>query len=237
MTLAEQAESFWHAAFDSRRSPDGEFDREITMVVAHSLLVTTLSPIEGFSVQDLLLRLREWYGSRMERLSILWLMSHYNCRDELIIPVAQAISANHQITCDDSKECSLHSLGRLWAMQWIKPARVNANWFVPAILQLVREHPLRMWSMFLPARCADAIESGGMTHPDVASLLTSAADSGLLERLANPESLNITWATITKDAPEETWGAFAEFGNRAVAHGATNLVAAQLDFLVRTGRI
>ncbi|WP_133176707.1 hypothetical protein [Mycobacteroides abscessus] len=236
-TIAEEAESFWHAVFEGQRSPDGEFGRDITIVVAHALLATTAVPVEGFGTRELLLCLRKWYGSRMERLSILWFMSHYRPDAEVIASIAHAIAANHSDECADPEECVLHSLGRLWAMDWINPTENDKNWFPSAITQLVQEHPLRQWTMFLPYRCAETIEDGGLTHQDVAAMLTSAANSGLLSRLANPDSLDETWVNITKDSPADTWDDFARFGNRAVANGATNLAGAHLDFLRRTGRI
>lgn len=237
MTLAEEAKEYWHAIFEARRISDDSFDHEMTLALAFALMVTATAPIDGFGVRELLQCLRSWYSPYVARTSVLNLMRHYSgLEPEVVTRIGQALWDTHRDQCNDAAECALHSIGQLWGYDWIKPTPSDREWFVPAILALLRQHPIRGWAMHLIYSCANSLRSGSLTHADIAAILTSAADARLLERIANPEMLSETWHTIVKDAPNDVCAELLAFGNRAVAHGCTNLIGPQLGLLQRMSR-
>jgi hypothetical protein len=160
-------------------------------------------------------------------------MRHFkNPGSRQIRRIAHALSANHDRgACVDPGECSLHSLGSLWAHGWLEPPADDRYPLIDSLTTLVAEHPLRGWTLHLVHKSADWIEKGWMTPDEAEGLITTAVDTGLHEHLANSSSLAASWASLIRAAAPEVRPRLARTGNKIVAAGGTYLIEPQLELL------
>jgi hypothetical protein len=214
-------DEFVHAAIERHRLDDESFEGEVSLTLATALLVSTNPGNPHASPERMLLRLREWYGPRLERMSVRAFMTHYKAPGSpQVWRLARALWENHQESCQDLRECSLHSLGSLWAFHWLDPPIGEADWLIEAIYTLVAEHPLRSWVRHLVSRAADWVDHGWMSAADAERVLSSAVDAGLHEYLANTELLASSWTMLTDAAsPDSLWGLGCQVGGRACLTG------------------
>jgi hypothetical protein len=70
----DDVDDLWHALIERNRRDDQSFDGHITLDLAFVLMASTNADQPHSSPERMLLRLREWYGPRVERLSVLAVM-------------------------------------------------------------------------------------------------------------------------------------------------------------------
>jgi hypothetical protein len=223
---------FWHHVIENHRIDDEAFDSGVTLTLAMALLTSTNRDLSGVSPERMLERLREWYGDSMERRAVLALLSHFKDEKsrEPIRRIGRALWSTHRSPCADPKECSLHSLGTLWAHRW-KERADDERWIVDALETLLHDHPLRGWTRLLVSRLADWVTDGSLTMEEVIRLLTAALDAGLAGHMANTSALAEDWSRLTSASSPEGPASLVLAGNRMIAGGLTCLIGPQLRLL------
>jgi hypothetical protein len=229
---ADEHEDFWHAVIESRRLEDGSFSGEVSMDLAMALMTAANRDFPS-STEQMLLKLREWYGPHTERRAVLAVTRHFKGQggSATIFRIARALWDMHaKLDCTNPRECSLHSMGVLWAFGWLEPAS-DTGWIVKALKTLVTEHPLRAWALHLVGCSANWVDEGWMSAADAEGLLESAMTAGLHEHLANTPTLADAWSRLVFSTPRELRPGLARTGNRIIAAGGTVLISPQLVLL------
>jgi hypothetical protein len=225
------AEEFWHAVIEKHRVDEGSFDRQVFLVVAVALAVSAEADA-SLTPERMLLCFREWYGPRFERHAVRALMTHLQDPGHARFRrIASAVWENHGRGCPDPTECSLHSVGTLWAYSWLDPSGDDGHRVVAALRLLVTEHPLRGWARSLVHTAARWVAEGWMHPEDAEFLISSAVDAGLHEHLANNDLLTSAWTRLLGAMPPEPLARLLRTGNRIVAAGGTCLIGPQLSRL------
>ena len=225
------AEAFWHAVIEKHRVDESAFDRQVFLVVAVALAVSAEADAQ-LTPERTLLCFRQWYGPRFERHAVRALMAHFKEPGHpRFRRIARAVLENHGRGCPDVTECSLHSVGALWAYSWLDPPGDDRHAVVGALRLLVTEHPLRSWARSLVHTAAEWVAEGWMHPEDAEFLISSAVEAGLHEHLANNDLLTSAWTRLLDSMPPEPLARLLRTGNRIVAAGGTCLIGPQLSRL------
>lgn len=240
MKTGDDSDEFWRLSIEQYRLDEDDFDPEVWLSIVMALLATVRGADPISDTRRILQRFREWYGPRFERVAVLVYMTHVKGQGaDRNRTLAKALWENHRGDgCADPAECSLHSLGMLWAMWHLVPGNENASWIGGALKELLTGHPLRGWATHLVGRSAESVSDGELQPAEAIELLELAVDAGLHYRLANSESLADSWAVLFAAAPEQLVPRLRQLGNRIIAGGATRMIPAQLRLLeeLNTGR-
>lgn len=224
-------EAFWRAAIEKHRVDEASFDRQVFLVVAVALAVSTQADAL-LSPERTLLCFRDWYGPRFERHAVRALATHLNEPGHpRFRRIARAVLNNHGGGCPDMTECSLHSVGTLWAYSWLDSPGDDRHRVAAALRLLVTEHPLRGWARSLVHTAAEWVAEGWMPPEDAEFLISSAVEAGLHEHLANNDLLTSAWTRLLDAMPPDPLARMLRTGNRIVAAGGTCLIGPQLSRL------
>jgi len=200
------------------------FDQSIDKV----LFVAYLSAAQGtstFDIPELLLMFRSEVGSWFERRSICLLMNCLKDNEDVFAQIGDALWSVHKNGCADGIECSLHSLGWMWARGSFGDA--ETPWLSEAISVLLRDHPLRRWSLGFTSACRRSLDNGNLSIQSVADLFSDAIAAGAHEYWNDTMSLADDWQCFLDQSHGTTREALTKVGNRMLAAGLTSIASSQ----------